>query len=112
MRIKEGLGRFLPTVAPGPLAPGGAQAQTLRRVIDQFFKCSRELGRAIRWNEEPSHPVDHGLGDPADIMRHHGKAMRSRLDLLMETGIKSILPVIVATVVSFAASLTAALLLL
>ncbi|WP_372731004.1 YeiH family protein [Novosphingobium sp.] len=39
-------------------------------------------------------------------------AMRSRLDLLMETGMKSVLPVIVATVVSFAASLAFALLLL
>ena len=39
-------------------------------------------------------------------------AMRSRLDLLMETGMKSVLPVIVATVVSLAASLAFALLLL
>ncbi len=39
-------------------------------------------------------------------------AMRSRLDLLMETGMKSVVPVIVATLVSFAASLCAALLLL
>ncbi|KPF94058.1 hypothetical protein IP81_00235 [Novosphingobium sp. AAP83] len=39
-------------------------------------------------------------------------AMRSRLDLLMETGLKPVLPVIAATVISFGASLAFALLLL
>jgi len=37
-------------------------------------------------------------------------AMRSRLDLLMETGLKPAIPVAIATVVSFVASLAAALL--
>src|SRR3954469_11216311 len=74
-------GRFLPTVATGPLAASGSEGGSLLLVKNQFFESRGQLRRPVRRYKNSRDPVTHGLGNSSDIVSDNGKSMRSGFEI-------------------------------